>query len=291
MKRFVIALFLLLSGVQAFAQIDTTKWLVLDVLNNGSGGCFLPANVAVSDGSLKLSQSSGSYTCAPGGTGIAYATGMVFTKAFSFTYGVVKARIKFGPVTGGGPTLPYPSLWMWGGASNSLGYPPTCISAVTAPSATVMNGCTSGSSVLSDEIDIVESKGSGSMDENYITWNNGADTVVCSAGWSQGDPSAAFHIYEMDWFPNTLIFKVDGLTVGTCAQSISVPMFLIIDQEFGTGAGVTTVDWINVCSDPNAYCLPGDATTIFNDNFDEGVVTTPVNHVAQGKTVQGAVLQ
>lgn len=291
MKRLI--LFLLFCCALCSAQIDPTKWLVGNVLNDGGGGCFLPANATESGGFLSLTESTGSYTCAPGGSGITYATGMIFSDPFSFTYGVVKARIKFGPAPSGSgvPGLPYPSLWMWGGASDSLGYPPTCLNSISTQSATVMNGCTSGSSVPADEIDIVESKGSGSMDENYIIWTNGVQSTPCHTGWSQVDPTAAYHIYEMDWYPNSLIFKVDGGTVGTCAQSISVPMFLILDQAFGSGTGVTNVDWIRVCSDPNAFCALGDPTMIFDDEFNAGVVTTPMNHAIQGQTIQGNTIQ
>lgn len=298
MRRWILVLLLLALSCLCFAQIDTSKWHVVNNLADGDGFCHFTANQSVSGGFLTLSYSTGSYTCNPSSTASSHAEGMIISQGaspFSFTYGVAKARIKFGT---SGQTL-WSAFWMWGGASGSFGYPATCLANIESAEAgtlaqPVMAACTNGSSQTSYEIDIAESQQSAtSINANYITWVNGVATSNAGSCTVSPDNGAAFHIYELDWYPSTLVFKVDGAICRTIAASVSVPMFLILDQERAatSTAPTTTVDWVRVCGDPNAPCNPGDPTMIFDDEFNEGVVTTPVNHAVQGQTVQGGAIQ
>ncbi|HEV2463534.1 MAG TPA: hypothetical protein VGT04_07005 [Acidobacteriaceae bacterium] len=291
MRRFLTVFLLLICASSAFAQIDTTKWYVVNPIKDDGNWCHFTANQNVSGGYLTLTATSGSYACNPGGTGVPYATGMIFSLGstpFSFTYGVAKARVKFGTA---GNTI-WSAFWMWGGGAGSNGAPATCLANVQAPGNT-MNACTVGTSTPSYEIDIAEDRQSTTTTySNYLTWVNGASTpgsaVLCTPS---SDIGSGFHIYELDWYPNLLVYKVDGLTCGTQAISISVPMFLIFDTEqpSSSTATTTTVDWVRVCSSPTAQCNPGDSTMIFDDEFNNGVAA--VKHSVQGEKKQGAKIQ
>jgi beta-glucanase (GH16 family) len=291
MKKLWLLVFALLLAAPLPAQIDTTKWYPLDNQTNSAGGaCHFTGLNVVSGGFLTETMNSGSYSCG-GLTGVPNEEGFIVSKAFSFTYGVVKARARFGQL---GNSI-WSAVWMWGGGSTSLGYPPTCIAALEA-GGRAMSSCTLGSAVLSYEVDIAESpSGTGTIRQNYITWNNGTPTSTPTTT-TTGNPANAYHIYELDWFPTVLVFKIDGQITNTISTSLSVPMFLLIDQEADSGLptsfpNTTSVDWIRVCSDANATCNPGDPTMIFEDEFNEGVVTTPIAHTIQGRTVQGGTVQ
>lgn len=300
----LIILCLLSFAVPAHAQLDTTKWFALNNSPANSSGtwCRFSANVNVSGGFLTESlTNAGPYSCV-GTTTATYASSMIVSTPFYFTGGVVKARIRLG--SPGNPVTT--ALWMWGGASTSSGYPPTCIANLESNTGIPMAACTT-SSVTSYEIDIAQSEAYGAaIDNNMYLWQSATVVTpfsnhVAIAPAIQND----YHIYELDWYPGVaLVFKMDGLvtTTITSADVPSVPMFLIIDQEINvlptSFPATTSVDWIRVCQDPvnpntvMPACNYGDATTIFDDEFNAGVTPpTPVNHTLQGKTVQGVGVQ
>jgi beta-glucanase (GH16 family) len=156
-----------------------------------------------------------------------------------------------------------------------------------------MDACT-GSAQTTTEIDIAECVGTSSLKNNLILWQNGSVINAWVMYTSlNGNASDSFHIYELDWYPTLLVFKMDGQITNTIAQSVQVPMFLLFDDEartLPTGLPTAlTVDWVRVCSDPNAACNPGDSTMIFDDEFNVGVV--PISTSNQGEKKQGQKAQ
>ena len=288
----LLASLMLVHGV-AFAQIGS-DWLVL---NNfyvpAFTACYSGTDASESGGFLTLTQESGSFTC-QSTTGVPYQVGGIVSSSFSFTYGVVRARIKFGS---NGNTL-WSAVWMEGGASGSSAYPPTCIATLLAGTGHPFQNCVS-SAQTNYEIDIAED---GSNDNNItnslLLWQSGSQIAggqtITSSNFSPS--SFGYHVYELDWYPNLLVFKIDGVVLSTMTKTVSVPEFLILDNETfnlpTSFPNTTSVDWIRVCSDPNAACNEGDATMIFDDEFNAGV-TPPatVNNTKQGVTLQGIAAQ
>src|SRR5690348_7858933 len=182
--RFTRALLLVsvlfLASCRAFAQLDTTKWLAVDnVAVNAQNECLAAAQNSVSGGFLTqtLASSGAPYSCGTY-TGKSYVGALIVSKAFSFQYGTVKARIQFGQP---GNTL-RSAIWMWGGASGSSGYPPTCIAALEAAAGTSsqpMSTCTTNATP-SWEIDIAENDSqTNTIFNNWLEWES--DTIVANA--------------------------------------------------------------------------------------------------------------
>ena len=85
-----------------------------------------------------------------------------------------------------------------------------------------------------------------------------------SSGGQQGltiepgvDLTAGWHVYEMEWRPNLLIARFDGVEVGRMSSNVpSVPMFMILDMVVGNWSQLSTastpdvahlqVDWVRV---------------------------------------------
>src|SRR5690348_6291831 len=128
-KNFLLIIALLCFSSAAFGQLDTTKWFPVDNVSNGQDECIQASLNNVSGGFLTqtLTSSGAPYSCGTF-TGKSYAGAMIVTKAFSFTYGTVKARIRFGQP---GNTI-RSAIWMWGGGTGSSGAPATCIAALEA---------------------------------------------------------------------------------------------------------------------------------------------------------------
>src|SRR5690348_613280 len=230
MKKYLLlaALMFAFTG-NGFAQLDTTKWYATGNMfqNTTNDWCLDPANVVVSGGFMTQTILSGSFTC-QGHTAVPYSSGEILSKNFWFTYGVVKARIRFGNP---GNTLTS-AVWMWGGDTTSSGYPPTCIATIEASTGTNMLNCTT-SAVTSYEIDILENdSNSGTNWNNWLEWQSGAIASQSLMPVSQTPPTnTGYHIYELDWTPTQLIYKTDGVVTNTATVSFPFPMFLLIDQE------------------------------------------------------------
>jgi beta-glucanase (GH16 family) len=201
-------------------------------------------------------------------------------------------------VKGSGTGVHSGMLWMMGGNVGSSGYPPVCTNILeTMTDGNAFYNCSTNSN-LSYEVDIAEiapgDLGLLTNSNNLFTYQNGTATHAGGGTYNTGvDLSAAFHTYELIWNSTQLVFKFDGTTTTTITYSLAAPMFLIMDQEIdnhappsGSGAypQVSQYDYVRVCSDPTATCNPGDATMIFEDEFNGGTHTS-------GVTMQGVTIQ
>lgn len=199
------------------SSLNSTDWIALNRDGDQSNSelqWYLPANVAVSGSNLNITSKVQS------SNGRAYTSGMVQWKTFSFLYGTVEIRAQMSGGTG-----PWGGLWLLGAdceASNPI----------SADNIGTCNWPNPGS----DEIDIVEIANSNYTQTRQNLINTaGDDTTTINLGF---DCSAAMHTYQLVWAPNSLIWKVDGVTTKTLTSAPSHPMFLLLNNAIG-GVGGT----------------------------------------------------
>jgi beta-glucanase (GH16 family) len=155
------------------SSVDSSKWSPLNLPDNvnGSQEYYLPQNAVVSGGNLNLIGKRESFG------GKSYTSGSLssFGK-FSFTYGKAVARMQL-PVGQGY----WPAFWMIGDHAS------------TWPA--------------QGELDIMESIG-----QNFVVgtahWDNNGHQ---SSGGTSNVAVTAFHDYEMEWTPQSIIWRVDGI--------------------------------------------------------------------------------
>lgn len=163
-----------------------------------------PENAVVESGLLKITAIAEPFQ------GSDYTSARIRSEnLYEFTYGRVEIRAKL--ADGGGT---WPALWMLGANFDSVGWP-TC-----------------------GEIDIMEYRGN---QPNVIhatvhyPGNSGADGVTDTTFIQ--DVAADFHIYELEWDENNIIFSVDGEVYHTVPNDASLPFnldfFLIMNVAMG----------------------------------------------------------
>jgi beta-glucanase (GH16 family) len=284
---------LLMFAAAASAQVDNAKWYVFNdyYILAGNDWCSNATQAVESGGYLTMTAAYGSNVC-DGHTTNYNDAGMI-TRAFSFTYGTVKVRAK---VPGSG--VHSGVIWMEGGLPGASAYPPVCVANIIARAGQNFSICVT-SSQANYEVDIGEVQPAAGLgvngNGNFLhVWQSGVNTSSLGSQINAGvNLTADFHIYELDWSPTQLIFKLDGVTTTTLTYSLAVPMFLIMDQEIDASAPPqssgfyplhTQYDYVRVCSDPTAACNNGDPTMIFQDEFNGGASTA-------GAVIKGSVFQ
>jgi len=228
---------------------------------NSNLQCFIPNNVSVADGYLLINTRAETSTCAsfdlPQAT-FNYTSGFVSMRRFSFLYGTVEVRAKFG---GGANTGAWPIVWMEDAscqASDPTGTDDNC------------NG---------QEIDIAEILESKFDQVNQqIHVDNYVHKDGCTAPAS--DTSKNFHTYQLVWSLDSLVFKIDGAATCRIIKPYvpNTPMYVKVDTFVGNYAGpikneslpwTTLVDYVKVTQGPKV---------VFFDDFDGRPViqATPV---------------
>lgn len=137
-----------------------------------------------------------------------YSSAKIVTRGkLGFQYGTISARIQTTEGVG-----MWPAFWMLGVPRPSCDGWPSC-----------------------GEIDIVETRGSdpytsvSSLHGPGYSGGN-AKTTYFAAG---NDPlSAGFHVYRVDWLPNSIKFYVDGKLVGSHRKSTIAPKSWVFNAEF-----------------------------------------------------------
>jgi beta-glucanase (GH16 family) len=186
----------------------------------GEQECYNPSQVSVSNSliitTIQLTTICGDSENSP--APFPYLSGMVQWTSFNFTYGTVEFRAK---MAGGQGT--WSAVWMLGANCQAT-------SIVSAEN----TGC-NWPQPGSQEIDIAEIKNSISTTvwQNLIAGNNQSCTPTAS------DVAQNFHVYELVWEPDSLLWKIDGTQTCMFTTNIpSTPMFLLINTAVG-GAGGT----------------------------------------------------
>ncbi len=185
------------------SSLDLSKWrpnwfgtnnaAITKPVNTAEQGCYDPAQVSVSGGSLHLNAVARS---CPANNGVTYpyASGLVSTKDhFTFTYGSIEARIFTAP--GSGAIRNWPAFW-----ANGVGAHPA-------------NG----------EIDAFEGLAGRACWHFHYTGGEpgGCANQANAAGW---------HTYAAEWRPGVVTYFYDGVQVGRITSGItSSPMYVVLN--------------------------------------------------------------
>jgi beta-glucanase (GH16 family) len=255
MSRAVVARSLQVTLLSSFIAVAQTgldpKWIAYNRAGAGNSSlqCFTPHNVATSGGNLVLTTKIETAACSsidiPQGTH-KYTSAFVAMRSFNFLYGTVEMRAKFG---GGMNSGSWPVIWLLDASCQA-----------TDPTGT-------GEGCIGQEIDVAEIlDGNFGLVNQQIHIDNHHDG--CKA--PMPDVSQNFNVYQIDWSPGLLVFKVNGKTTCTIARNFvpSKPMYLKIDVFVGSYGGpvkegslpwTTLIDYVKITQGANV---------IFADEFN-----------------------
>jgi beta-glucanase (GH16 family) len=190
------------------ASLNTAKWStgwygsgITPPVNNLEDNCYDPAQVSEGGGALSLSLVQKSENC--GGGQEDYAGSLVSTAGkFSFTYGLIEARVWLPGVPGNpGQVANWPGVW------------------------------TDGQNWPDDgEIDIAE----GIKGRVCAHFHGPERPDGLGAGGGTGCPGGNYangwHTFAADWEPGSVTYYYDGVDIGRVTSGVtSAPMFVILD--------------------------------------------------------------
>ena len=188
-------------------SLDTTKWStgwygsgITAPVSSAENDCYDPAQVTEGGGALSLTVIQKSENC---GSGNDYAAGLVSTTGkFSFTYGLVEARVWLPAMPGNpGEVANWPGVW------------------------------TDGQHWPDDgEIDVAEGIG-GRLCAHF---HSAADPQGAGAGGGTGCPAGIYtggwHTFAADWEPGVITYYYDGADIGSVTSGVtSAPQFIVLD--------------------------------------------------------------
>ncbi len=227
------------------SALDTTKWVTCYSYSLSDNGCghsngelqyYLPRNVTVSYGTVKLRGKKETYV-APDGKTYNYTSGMISTgrnkldtsmpAKFKYQYGYAEMRAKVPKGKGY-----WPAFWMLPFSDTDPNKWPPEIDAME---------------ILGDKISTV-----------YMSHHHkdlSGNLVTDTKSWVGSDFSTGFHVYAVDWEPNAIRWYVDGVERRVAYTDTTwipaEPMHLLANLAIGG-------DW------------PGspDSTTSFPRNFE-----------------------
>lgn len=229
---------------------DTTKWNYEHVgARNNEPQYYTvrrPENARVDNGTLKLTVRKEKYE------GWEYTSAHVNTKQiFEPIYGRIEARIKAPE----GKAGVWPAFWMLGNRNNEM-YLKHADETVDWPAPG------------SDEIDIWEYFGKSPNDylgNLLIKDNNGCNGGVNRISYTDGQSPQDWHVYGLEWFPDSIRFTMNGKVMAVNRQSagctqLDGPLFYMLNFAIGGDAGgplasdltfpqVLEVDWIRYSED------------------------------------------
>lgn len=202
-------------------EIDTTAWEILNLRDshNNEKQYYLADNVAITDGMLRITATNEPMD------GKSYRSGRLWTHA-GWTHGRFESRAKL-PATQG----MWPAIWL---LPRDISWP-------------------SGG-----EIDIMENRGSepNQVSSAYHWGENSSKHQYVSHHHQSHDANGesinfhdSYHIYAVEWEPNTIRFYVDGVLHYTVTgkdapihdTSMSVVLNLAVGGFFGGDPDATTV--------------------------------------------------
>lgn len=210
----------------------TSDWTVISrhgEYSQNETECNIPQQVTVSNSQLSIATAAQSWSCGdfyPDGsvwntsTTWPYITGDVQWTSFNFTYGTVEVRAKF-PTQAAGL---WPAIWLL--SSN-------CQTTNPYTATTGVGPCPSAGATGYTEIDATECYGSGWCDFHVANPSFGIGNG-CDAYYPV---DTNFHVFKTVWTAAGIQQYMDGVLETTCAQSLTQPMFLIIQTQTGGQGG------------------------------------------------------
>lgn len=220
------------------------RWTVVERfgdISNAEAGCYLDDNVSVADGQLMIKTSVDPDGCRSIEVDAEYSSGMVQWRTFNYAYGTLEVRARVGGGRG-----PWPAIWLLGSDCQP-----------NNPSDANHPDCT-WPEPGSDEIDVVEF-----FNGDFETLNNQVHAVDGSPQCITGvaDASVDWHVYSLDWAPDSLVFGVDGETTCVIDEPVlATEKFLIINTAVGGAGGeidddtfpvTMAVDYVRVTTGPS----------------------------------------
>lgn len=242
------------------SSLDITKWSApsrMGDLDNSELECYQPANVTVSGG-LNLTATYNTSGCTATGLPpwMVYPSGAVYATGFSFLYGRMDVRAKWG--TGATNTDIWPTIWLLGHDCQQTWAVDTdvlpCDNHAWEPG--------------HDEIDVCDFlSGDTTQCENAVHMAGGFAESIPMVNWST---AGGYHIYSVDWEPSAVTFYIDGTQTYTESGDIPAsPMFPVIDVAVGGGGGTVTngdlpltsnITYVRVTQTAGTVLLPGTTT-------------------------------
>ena len=213
-------------------SLNTAKWSTgwygsgtTAPVNSQEDDCYDPAQVSQGGGALRLGLIQKSENC---GDTEPYAGALVSTMGkFSFTYGLVEARVWLPGVPGNpGAVANWPGVW------------------------------TDGRNWPQDgEIDIAEGL-HGQACAHFIHGPANAQAIGAGggSGCPRGNYANGWHTFAADWEPGRITYYYDGVDIGSVTSGVtSAPMFVILDYATQSPAQVPAamkVDYVRVWQHP-----------------------------------------
>jgi|GEM_PF-6503273 hypothetical protein len=197
--------------------------------------CNTPGQVVQASGYLTITTIAQSSVCGdfnPDGTvwhapqSWPYTTGDLQWKNLNFTYGTVEIRAKFPSLS----TSLWPATWLL----NS-----NCQATNPMTGETGVGGCPGLGATGYTEIDMTECY-TGSCQFHIANPNFGAGGG-CNTGYPGGVDTSVWHTFKTVWTSTSISQYMDGVLETSCSQSLSNPMFLIMQIQTG-GTGGTPVN-------------------------------------------------
>jgi hypothetical protein len=196
----------------------------------GETECNIPQQVSVANSLLTITTAVGPATCGDFNidgsvrtppSSWPYITGDIQWNILNFTYGTVTIRGKMPAQS----TSLWPAFWLLG--SN-------CQNSNKFSGDTGFGGCPNLGQSSYTEIDMVECYGSGWCQFHLANPSFGIGNG-CDATYAV---DTNFHTFQTVWTPTSIKQYMDGVLETTCNQSLSNPMFLIMQIQTG-GVGGT----------------------------------------------------
>jgi beta-glucanase (GH16 family) len=209
------------------SAVDTNAWTVINRHGEYSQletECNIPQEVNVANGTLIITTALENWTCGdfnPDGTVWhtptvwPYVSGDIQWNNFNFTYGTVEIQAMFPNQDTG----LWPAAWLLG--SN-------CQETNPMTGETGVGTCPSISTTGYTEIDMTEC--------SVVFWChfglfNPSEISPCDFVVPLNDGN--MHVYDTTWTPTEVDQYMDGTQVAACSQSLTNPMFLIIQTQTG----------------------------------------------------------